>query len=719
MEPLMFATAPRTGLFCLLLAISAPRPCGAAVTLEATKLRSGQYERIEFLISYDQKAKNPFDMDEIAVAVRLRSPSSNQFTIPAFYCQNFQRRRVFQNGKKLDWVYPIGEPLWKARVALTEVGRYEVCAEVNQKGVLARSANTVLCECTPSKGKGFLQVSRRDVRFLEFTGGQPFFALGQNLAFIGSSQYVSLSKADEIFSKLSANGANYLRIWTGCDDWALGIEARKSAWGRSWDWKPPFATLPGAVGDSPRKYVRLSGPRGKTLTISPSHPLAIRPATKYHLSGRIMSEGEALLAIEVNRPANDRRFSSKRKDGWADFQVDFTAGGDQYWLAPIVLNLDREGTVWLDALSLREAAGGPELLWEADPNRPVLGVYNTVDSFLLDELVEAAERNGIYLQLCLFTRDLYMKSLHDERSAEYQRAVQQAKKFLRYAVARWGYSTQVAAWEYFNEIDPGLPTARFYTELGEYLETIDAYHHLRTTSTWSPSPKDWRHGKLDLAQMHHYLRPTLGNQGRDEVAAIVDTGRTLARESLRGPRILGEFGLADDGWGLSPYMKQDRDLLHFHNALWASAMSGAYGTAMFWWWEQLDQHGAYRHYKPLAGFLADVPFTTAGFQELLAKTSDAKLRVVGLMGKDRAIFWLFNPQAAWWNRLQEKIVAFEIGDATVEITGLQPRRYTVQWWDTEAGKPAHQQTVDHLGAAMRIVAPRFTRDIACKIQPAP
>jgi len=94
-----------------------------------------------------------------------------------------------------------------------------------------------------------------------------------------------------------------------------------------------------------------------------------------------------------------------------------------------------------------------------------------------------------------------MRSLRDESSPQYEQAIHDAKKLLRYAVARWGYSTNVAAWEYFNEMDPGLPTGRFYAELGEYLEQIDVYGHLRCTSTWGPSVKDCRHCELDVAQV--------------------------------------------------------------------------------------------------------------------------------------------------------------------------------------------------------------------------
>ena len=165
----------------------------------------------------------------------------------------------------------------------------------------------------------------------------------------------------------------------------------------------------------------------------------------------------------------------------------------------------------------------------------------------------------------------------------------------------------MAAWEYFNEIDPHLPTDRFYDELGAYLEQIDVYRHLRTTSTWAPSPKDWKHPRLDIAQTHHYIRPADKEQGHDEVAVVLQRTELLREHAPRRPVLLGEFGLAEDNWQRSAYMKQDAALVHFHNSLWASALSGASGTAMFWWWELLDPMDAYPQYSPLAKFMADVP----------------------------------------------------------------------------------------------------------------
>ena len=117
------------------------------------------------------------------------------------------------------------------------------------------------------------------------------------------------------------------------------------------------------------------------------------------------------------------------------------------------------------------------------------GYYNPVDCALLDHIVEAAEQTGIYLQLCLITRDAYMGDLKDEQSAAYQQATVDAQNLLRYAVARWGYSTHVVTWEYFNENDPGLPMERFYREVGDYLQQVDRVRSLAVDQCLASGPR--------------------------------------------------------------------------------------------------------------------------------------------------------------------------------------------------------------------------------------
>jgi hypothetical protein len=681
--------------------------------IQPSAKKVGKYEKLELLIKVDTIYDNPFDPDQVDLTVTLKTPEGKTISLPAFYCQDYERRKFDRRRGRANWYYPLGRGTWKARFAPSRTGTYSATATLRDKNGTIHS-KTVKFDCTPSSKKGFIRAGRKDPRFLEFTDGDPFFAIGQNLAFIGEGQYVNLTKAEQIFEKLSSNGANFLRIWTCCKDWAMAIEARKSAWDRSWHRRKNIVPVPGGENDSsPRKCVKLEGNDGASITVSPSHPVALCPGTSYVLTGQFMADGPTELRLNLSHANGQQTFDASPKGKWQKFKIEFSTAQNDFWLGRLAISLVGSGKAWLDKLSLKESAGGVELLWEADVNRPIRGVYNQLDCFMLDKLIEAAEKNGIYLMLCLITRDLYMNALSNNKSPEYQQAINDAKKFMRYAVARWGYSTSVAAWEYFNEMDPGKPTDRFYVDVGKYLEQIDPYHHLRTTSTWHPSAKDCRHPDIDIGQLHHYMRPGTKENYKDEVTVIIDKTAFLREHSPSKPVLIGEFGLATPKWGLSDDMKQDSSGVHFHNSLWASAFAGPSGTAMFWWWDQLDRQDAYGHYKPLADFLADVSF--AGLRESKAAVSDKQLRLLGYQGSDRAYFWLFNPKAAWSNIVIEMNQPKEIKNTTISIRDLESGTYSIEWWNTHDGTIIKKQQVSLTAGTLKINVPPFTRDIACKI----
>lgn len=677
------------------------------ITINALRQQVGKYEKLDLAIEVGRQYRHPFDPCEVKIDVLITSPSGRSLVLPAFFGQDYERQDVPQGGKTAAWYYPHGTGSWQARFSPVELGAYSVRASWKDRQGEMTSA-PVMFTCVASSRKGFLRAGTKDPRFLEFTDGEPFFALGQNLAFIGEGQYMTPVKTEQALGKLAANGANFLRIWTCCQDWAMAIEAQKSVWSRSWARGAAVVPMPGAEGDANApKCVRIKG----DTNVSPSHPIGLRPRTRYVFAGRLKAEGSQTLRLQVGN--NDWQVPAS--SDWQAFRQEFMTEGNERWLGRVTLGPVGTGTIWLDALSLKEAQGGTELLWEADVNRPIRGYYNPLDCFMLDQLVEAAEHNGIYLMLCAITRDLYMNSLAKVNSPEYRLAVADAQKFMRYAVARWGYSTSVAAWEYWNEMDPGKPTDRFYAEVGNYLAQTDIYNHLRTTSTWAPSARDCRHAQIDIAQTHHYMRPD-DNDFKDEVESILRQTRFLRENAPSKPALIGEFGLADAKWGLSNYMKQDPNGVHFHNCLWASALAGNSGTAMFWWWELLDQQDAYRHYKPLASFLAG--FSPAGLRPTTATTTQPRLRVLGQQANDRAYLWLADRQATWWNLVVEKRPAEPIDSATLTVEGLDPHSYVVLWWDTHEGKPVSKQTIAAEQGRLQLAVPPFTRDLACKIVPA-
>lgn len=667
----------------------------------------GRYEKIEFTFPFAAVGENPYDPLEIDFRVEMVTPSGDRLTLPAFYDQPFilAGRRGRQGGEEL-W-YPSGPAVWKARFAPAEVGRYRAWALATDRAGTAQSEEFTF-ESRPSKSHGFLRVSTNDFRYLEFSDGTPFFAIGQNIAFIKD-----VALQSEMIRRLGAAGGNFARLWACAEDWGLGLEARKSAWGRSWNWNPPISICPDASGyHANRLCVKLSGDAGASVTMDPSQPVVLRTNTAYTFTLTYRSEGQTEASFDL-----DGTHSLAPRRQWSPWKLTFT-NQTRMTLPQVVFRLNRAGTIWMRDFSLKEAAGGPELLEEADPNRPILGVYHARDSFYLDRILEAAEQSGVHVQLVLFTRDHYLHLLRQSGGRAYRTATDHARRLLRYAVARWGYSTHLVAWEYFNEMDPGLPTESFYTELARYLDTVDVYRHLRVNSTWHSPSKDYAHPDLDAANQHHYLRPPSGEIWKDEVASITTQFEINRARLKERPLFFAEYGITDANWQRAPQLDQDRQWTHLHHALWLTMTLGYGSTVCHWYWDDIHRQDAYGVYTPLARFAADIPFSRDNFKPLSAKAS-APLKVFGQQGNTMVYAWLWHPQATWWNLAVEKQEAPQVTGATLEIPALPAGQHHVQWFDTRNGGVVQETTLTAGPRPPTLKAPDFRGNIAVKIKRRP
>jgi hypothetical protein len=145
-------------------------------------------------------------------------------------------------------------------------------------------------------------------------------------------------------------------------------------------------------------------------------------------------------------------------------------------------------------------------------------------------------------------------------------------------------------------------------------------------------------------------------------------------------------------------------------------LSGKSGTALYWWWDRLDKRNASVHYRPLAAFLAGIPWTSANLQASTAVVSQSGLRLVGLQGRDRAYLWLFDPQASWSSVVIRRQTPSRIAGAEITVRDLAAGTYRVQWWDPWAGRIVQEKTVAPSASTLRLAVPAFARDIAGKIE---
>ena len=140
-----------------------------------------------------------------------------------------------------------------------------------------------------------------------------------------------------------------------------------------------------------------------------------------------------------------------------------------------------------------------------------LGFYSQEAAAMSDSLLELCEAADVYMQLVLFQHGPFSENVNEmwetnpynsanggfvDRAEEYfynSQCKAQTKKLLRYIVARWAWSKNLFAWEFFNEVQftgihnsqtpawfPGV--LQWHSEMSRYIESIDPYDHLQTTS---------------------------------------------------------------------------------------------------------------------------------------------------------------------------------------------------------------------------------------------
>ena len=390
---------------------------------------------------------------------------------------------------------------------------------------------------------------------------------------------------------------------------------------------------------------------------------------------------------------------------------------------------------WFNALG--DAGGNfariwmPEWAFGFEWGKP--GEYRLDRAWQMDYVLQLAERRGIYIKLCLeafrtFEGDNPYAQANGGPCAQVIEVFtnDEAKRMwhnrLRYAVARWGCSPHIMAWEFWNEINcvegyQEKPVQAWAREMAQYLRQTDPYQHLIVNSLGSfvLEPDLWAMPEMDFAQVHGYWHPTWMSTefGKDMAGMMQEWVGNL--RPFNKPALFAEFGLVNETWGGSPRMDDDPEGVHLHNGIWGSAMCGAAGTAMLWWWDNyVHPRKLYYHYAAFAKFAKGVEWDRQGFEPFEAQTRPAGLRALGLRGRTQTLLWVQNRAHTWWN-VAEKNPIPPVEQGSVTLDNAQPGSYTVELWDTYTGERLSATLLKADGGKLEIALPLVECDIAAKI----
>lgn len=205
----------------------------------------------------------------------------------------------------------------------------------------------------------------------------------------------------------------------------------------------------------------------------------------------------------------------------------------------------------------------------------------------LDEVIRLAEDLDIKIMLCMGQGDVRA----DRGFFNDEDAKARYRNYLRYIVARWGYSPAIGMWEFFNEIDniqhrgrngviPAAEIVAWHDQMSTYLKEIDPFQHIRTTSISHRDLEGLNSVKnLDINQKHIY------NATHSVPGNIESYSKKFGK-----PYIIGEVGYEWD-WSKNFDDFADGMKMDFRRGLWYGLFCPTPVTPMSWWWEWFDEHG--------------------------------------------------------------------------------------------------------------------------------
>lgn len=314
------------------------------------------------------------------------------------------------------------------------------------------------------------------------------------------------------------------------------------------------------------------------------------------------------------------------------------------------------------------------------------------DSWMMDYMVAQAHIKDIYIMPILKHHNQLVFDDADKIKS-------------RYFVARWGYSTNILAWDFNKE---GGTSTEANHGWATFMNSIDPYQHPRTTSQWNHYPTLSSNNQrvytqvfgdplMNMVQDHDYQRDCTDDLGSDTSLYVFHVMQMYMHNyHLNKPLFIGESGLTPctkHGTDKSSYYQNDTHGLILKGEVWGSLMAGL-GVYAPWYFDvdfnngtsQLVSFEAARAYAAALPFVPDSATTFSTYQDTSqATTSNAQLRVLGRKNATFAMFYTQNTTGTWGAIVRDGKTPVSVS-GTITLKEMQAgSTFTVRWFNTDSG----------------------------------
>lgn len=621
----------------------------------AYKSETQLYEPVFIDFDINIPHHDPRNAKQIQVDLRIITPNTDTLILPCFYMQENNAPNK-----------------WQARFTPRIVGNYSfnVVANTPQKTACSKIQKIICTELNqPESNKGLLTLDNTDYYYMKYDNGERFKGLGLNVGWVFEPKWNNPDKYsfEMFFKEMQKHGANYIRMWI-CP-WNMPIE---------WTPVPEYKMVFEEFADLSKVFEHSEGLKisegttkecqsdeGQLIKISETDEYIIYKVGAPKLFKlMIYNKGQlSLNDFELSVSADNKTYNPVEttfSESWNSFEdwqriflYSYNLGDENIKYVKLILkNSLISKNIKLSGIQLRY--GDPVSVLDCNG----LNNYSKNNSEKLDSLIKLADEYGIKILVTLGYHGQF-KPIMDSWGAndEWQRnpynkknggpcetpgdffineeARIAYKNYLRYFVARWGYSSVVAGWELWNEIDiiqrsqnlPENDLVSWHAEMSGFLKQIDPYNHMVTTSfSHGKSDALWKIKDIDITHTHHYS-PTI---------KFIELSKQMSNKFGK-PHLIGEYAVDWKGPGFG-YTDQDYEE-EFHDGMWRGIFTKTPVLPLSWWWEYHLDNGHYKYFKPLRIAINKV-IEAESTITLLEMKPQTGYEILGLQNKETKLVWI-------------------------------------------------------------------------------
>lgn len=488
-----------------------------------------KYEKYEVMFNVDggmYSDLNVFDPGEINVEMLLTTPSGKNEIVPGFYYRDYSYVGIQNGFVSYDPVH--GSDKWMVRYAPREAGIHKYVIKVDKQGLTETTSEISFSVSEDLNSNGFVRA--KNYTFV-FDDGTWFFPIGATtqwggVGFSGSEGLDSFIGINHFTNLSTEKGGNFNRLWIDTGSWnhpslEVGVSYWNLFYNPSVDAEPRITNgeqyegrnslrikYPVYDGSGNLLTSNFAGNPTKTNSWVPQRKIDWRmtQGKEYRLGICFKADnvtGNAYIKLQQTNIKIDSNLQGTQD--WTCRTTNFNWGNTWSRVIPEVGVENFSGTIYLDNITLIELDSGRNYAFEGDfekwvdwPDRYEINKINLDDAYFLDEIISHAEEKEMYIQLMM--RACGTLDQNHPSIPYYQ-------NYIRYLVARYGYSPNVFSWEICNERPSGGTTGvQYYQNMSDYIAGIDPYEHLITTSAWSGvvDAGAISLGNITLANVHHY-----------------------------------------------------------------------------------------------------------------------------------------------------------------------------------------------------------------------